>query len=863
MHPDGSGAGLSRVEAAARLAHDGPNVIPAARSAGRWRHLAAQFTHFFAAMLWAAAALAALGGMPELAAAIVAVVVVNGLFVFAQEFRADRAAARLRSMLPQRARVRRDGVVVEVDVADLVVGDVVLLEAGDRVSADLRLVTARGLSMDTSTLTGESVPEQPGEGDAISAGTFVVEGVAEAQVVATGAATRFAGIVTLTQQAARPVSPLTLELRRVVRAVTGIAVGAGGTFFVVAVIVGIGARDGLLLAVGVTVALVPEGLLPTVTLSLARGAQRMADRHALVRRLEAVETLGSTTFVCTDKTGTLTRNEMSVVEVWTPTGTAVVDGAGYGPEARIEATDPVRSGLARLALAAVRCSSGRVVRHDDAWVPRGDPMEAALHALARRVGVDVEAEERTNPAEGQVPFDPRRRRMSVAVDGQLLVKGAPESVLPCCTATRAGETGAAYEALDRLAARGLRVLAVAVRDLVPGGETLSVSSEVDLELLGLVGIEDPPRPGARAAVEACRQAGVRVAMVTGDHPATALGIASEIGLAGEEAVVVEGAHLPLDDDELGELVDHDGVVVARVAPEDKLRIARVLQARGHVVAMTGDGVNDGPALQEADIGVAMGLGGTDVAREAADLVLLDDDFATIVAAIAEGRATFSNIRRFLSYHLTDNVAELTPFVVWALSGGRFPLALGVLQILALDIGTDLLPALALGGEPPAQDVLERSPSGRHLIDRPLLVRVFGVLGPAEALVEMTTFTVALLLAGWRLGDGDPATSTLAAASGAAFSAVVFGQMANAFACRSARRPPWRLGWMSNRLLVAAVAVELAALAGFLFLGPLADALDQAPPDPWPFVLALATAPAVLAADASYKLVLARLVARRS
>jgi magnesium-transporting ATPase (P-type) len=342
-------------------------------------------------------------------------------------------------------------------------------------------------------------------------------------------------------------------------------------------------------------------------------------------------------------------------------------------------------------------------------------------------------------------------------------------------------------------------------------------------------------------------------MVTGDHPATARAIAVQVGLIapGSDELVVVGRDLPDDAAVLGALLDRDGAVVARVSPEDKLRIARALRLRGHVVAMTGDGVNDAPALSEAAIGVAMGRSGTDVAREAADLVLLDDDFATIVAAVEQGRSTFSNIRRFLTYHLTDNVAELTPFVVWALSGGRFPLALGVLQILALDIGTDILPALALGAEPPAPGALDRPPIRHHLLDRKLFRRAFGVLGPVEAVVEMTAFAAVFVASGWRPGDSFPSGTTLLAASGAAFTAVVLGQAANAFACRSSVLPPWRLR-RQNRLLLGAVAAELAMLVGFLYIPPIARLLDQAPPTPVGFAVAVLAVPAVLAADALSK-----------
>jgi magnesium-transporting ATPase (P-type) len=371
-------------------------------------------------------------------------------------------------------------------------------------------------------------------------------------------------------------------------------------------------------------------------------------------------------------------------------------------------------------------------------------------------------------------------------------------------------------------------------------------------VFGLLALQDPPRDEVAASLATCRAAGIKVAMLTGDHPTTARAIAAQVGLLGPEGIVLQGHDLPDDEAALGEVLDHDGVVISRVTPEDKLRITTALQRRGHVVAMTGDGVNDAPALREADIGVAMGRSGTDVAREAADLVLLDDDFATIVAAVEQGRATFSNIRRFLTYHLTDNVAELTPFVIWALTGGSFPLALGVLQILCLDIGTDLLPALALGAEPANPEVMHRPPERRHLIDGTLIRRVFGVLGPTEAIVEMAAFSVALAVAsGWPVAPA-PEGRALLAASGAAFAAVIFGQMATAFACRSATRPVHRLGVTGNRLLIAAVVSSALALAGFLLVPPVADVLEHAAPPATGLVVALLAIPAVLTADALHK-----------
>ena len=554
--------GLAAAEARERLLRDGANLVPKARGPALWRRLARQLTHFFAVMLWVASCLALVAGMPALAVAIVVVVVVNGTFAFVQEHRAERAAQALQDLLPRRATVRRDGRAVEVDAAELVVGDVLLLAQGDRICADARLLVGWGLALDTSHLTGESVLDWPAAGDELFGGTFVVEGEGEAEVVRTGAATRLAEIAALTTAGHRPPTRLAKELGRVVRIMSLAALSVGGGFFLIAEAVGLSGRDGFLFAVGVTVALVPEGLLPTVTLSLAGAAQRMAGRHALVRRLEAVETLGSTTFICTDKTGTLTANRMQVVEAWTPAGRVRVTGDGYAPTAAVDASPAAVPALRRLAADAARCGEGRAVRHEGDWVAEGDPMEAAIVTFARRLDVDLEADERARPKAGLVPFDPVRRRMAVAVGHDMVVKGAPETVLPHV----ARHDGQVTAEIDGMAARGLRILAVAGRRLA-GRDRLDAGAEEGLELLGLLGLEDPPRPEAAAAVAACRQAGIRLAMVTGDHPATARAVAVEVGLADAGGPVVEGGDLPADDDALGELIDRDGIVLARVRPD--------------------------------------------------------------------------------------------------------------------------------------------------------------------------------------------------------------------------------------------------------------------------------------------------------
>ena len=836
---------------AERRARWGRNELPAAAVRPWWRHLLDQMVHFFALLLWAAAVLALIGGLPELAIAIVAVIVVNGLFAFAEERSAERAAHRLRDLLPRQVSVVRDGHRQLVDAADLVPDDVVLLEAGDRVPADLRLDEGLALEVDTSLLTGESVPDRPDDGSQIPGGAFVVEGEATGTVVATGSRTQLAGIARLTEQTRPPRTPLEVELRRLVRTIATIAVGVGAAFFVVGGLLGLAPADGLVFAIGVTVALVPEALLPTVTLSLAIGAQRMARRNGLVRELTSVETLGSVTFICTDKTGTLTRNQMQVVRVWTPQGELRIAGEGYDPDGSVDGEG--RQAATTLAEAALSCSTGRAVQTPDGWVAHGDPMEAAIDTLVRRVGGRAQG-----PAPlARFPFDPRRRMMSVVVGDTVVVKGAPDAVLDRCVD--------ALDARDHvrvLADQGLRTLAVASRAVAAAPPTTAAQAESDLRLLGVLGFLDPPRSQVRASIETCRTAGIRVAVVTGDHPATAEAVAAEVGLLDHGRLVLTGAELPESDEDLAELIDRDGVVIARVSPEDKLRVARALQVRGHVVAMTGDGVNDAPALREADVGVAMGRSGSDVAREAADLVLLDDDFATIVAAIEQGRATFHNVRRFLTYHLTDNVAELFPLVVWSLSAGRVPLALGVLQILALDLATDTFSAVALGSEPARSTVMHRGPVSGRLLDAVTAWRAFGVLGPTEALTAFAAFLAVLATGGWTLGDPAPSSALLAAASGAYFLTVVLTQTANAQACRSTRRAPWQLGLLTNPLLLAASALELA-VAVLMLQTPVAAFLGQAPPGALGWQIALAAAGLLLLVDLAWKVVRGRVTAPRS
>jgi potassium/sodium efflux P-type ATPase len=578
-------------------------------------------------------------------------------------------------------------------------------------------------------------------------------------------------------------------------------------------------------------------------------ATRMAGHGSLVRRLESVETLGCTTVICTDKTGTITTNQMTVRAVVLPHGRYTVTGSGYDPAGAILTSDGRPLSEAKLAEVrrvlhvAALCTDARVEQQDDRWHCIGDPTEGALVVLAKKGGLERETEEGAAPRVREFPFESERRRMStvhILPTGayEVVAKGSPEAILPLCKAIRTNEVASPLgidgereilAAVDSLAVKGLRVLAFARREIdgpLPG---TARDAEGEMEFLGLVGMADPVRPEAPEAVARCRRAGIRVVMITGDHPATAMSVARESGLAAH--TVMLGSELPDSDEALGTLLSTHGPVVARVAPEQKLRIARALQARGEVVAMTGDGVNDAPTLRQADIGVAMGKTGTDVAREAADVVLLDDNFAHIVEAVEEGRAAFDNVKRFLTYHLTDNVAELTPFVVWALSGGSIPLMISVLQVLALDIGTDLLPALALGAEKPEPGLMDRPPRPRaaRLLDGRLLGRAFGFLGPVEAAASMAMLPLgAALFFGWPadplpMGGVDKATL-----SAMVFAAIVVMQMANAFECRATPASLFSIGPLSNRLLVGAVAMEAVVLVAFVYVTPIWRALGQHP-----------------------------------
>jgi P-type Ca2+ transporter type 2C len=891
-------AGLSSGEAARRLARDGANALEEVPPTGALRSFAGNVTHLMAVLLWVGGGLALVAELPQLAVAVWTVNVINGGFSTWQEHRAEQAVRALRALLPATARVLRDGAERQVQATELVIGDVLLLAEGDRISADARVVAAHELRVDQSALTGESRPVRRTAGalpgatgsaaeqlNVVFAGTMVTSGSGTAVVFATGMGTEFGGIADLTQSMEREQSPLQRELATLSRVVGAIAVAVGVVFFALAqLLTAMPLERGLVFALGMIVAFVPEGLLPTVTLALAMGTQRMAARQALVKRLSAVEALGSTTVICTDKTGTLTANQMTVRTLVQADTRIDVGGIGYAPLGGFTRRGREVADLGADVLELVRtgalANDARLrppAEGETDWSVVGDPTEAALLVLARKAGLDQTDEASARPRVADHPFDAERKLMStVHREGTrhvLRVKGAPVELLDRCTQIRIDgrdlpldDAGRAQvlQKNDELSREALRVLGMAVRDLgSAGAATPRDALEQELVWLGLVGMLDPPREAVGAAVATCRRAGIRIMMITGDYGVTAESIARRIGLFGpdEEARIVNGAELDATSEEELQRIVADDVIVARATPAQKLRVVAALQANGEVVAVTGDGVNDAPALKRADIGVAMGVSGTDVAREAADIVLLDDDFASIVAAVEEGRAVYANVRRFTGYIFTSNTPEAVPFVLFGLSGGRIPIALDVMHILAVDLGTDLVPALGLGAEPPEPGLMDQPPRRRdeHLVTPALLRRSYLWLGPIQAAVTMGAFLLAYRAMGVEAGWLELPSSgrTYASATAAALAAVVTTQIGNLFAHRTARASIRSVGFGGNRLLWIGVASELAVILAIVYLPPLQRVVGTAPFPAWLWLPLLAAAPTLLIVDEVRKALLRR------
>lgn len=881
---DSSAAGLTSDQAAKLQAKYGKNLIQAAKKKSPVLAFLSNFTHLMAILLWAAGIIALVAGMPELCVAVWLVNLINGCFSFWQEHQADKATEALKKMLPSYVNVIRDGQQSQVLAEDLVPGDIMVLAEGDKISADGRVVRASDLQVDQSTLTGESNPvrktadavleadltaaETP---NLVFAGTSVSEGNGRVVVTKIGMATEFGKIASLTQNMEDSESPLQRQLDRLTKQVTLFALCMGIVFFLLDVLfVHNGLASSFIFALGMVVAFIPEGLLPTVTLSLAMAVQRMSKRNALVKKLSSVEALGSTSVICTDKTGTLTQNEMTVNHLWTCEREYEVTGVGYAPKGDIEgdgekwlAAD--NNELRLLVAGGALCSNARLVAPEEEggrYTVLGDPTEACLLVSAQKAGLTLEDLEREMPRVRELPFESRRKRMTTihqlkrpfeGASRIAFVKGAPNEVVRLSEHVRCrGEVAPMSDEMrerimaanDGYAANGLRVLALAYRPLRADDDSIPRSMsdytpdniECGLTFVGLLVMQDPPRPEVAAAVAECRRAGIRVVMITGDYGLTAVSIARKIGIVqGERPRVFSGVELEkTSDEELKEALKGE-VVFARMAPEQKLRVVENLQQMGEIVAVTGDGVNDSPALKKADIGVAMGITGTDVAKEAADMILTDDNFASIVHAIEEGRAVYANIRKFMLYILNSNVPEAVPSAIYLLSGGAVPLPLTTMQILTIDLGTDMLPALGLGTEPPEADVMSRPPRDPNepLLSGKVMRKAFLWYGMLGALFSFAAFMFCQIMNGWHpgitmFGVGADLDPVYVRATTMALAAIVFTQIGEVWNCRTETASVFAAGLFSNKQINKGILFEIVLIVFITLFPPFQGVFHTSP-----------------------------------
>ncbi|MCX5869677.1 MAG: cation-transporting P-type ATPase [Deltaproteobacteria bacterium] len=819
--------GLGPDQVARRLKEFGPNELATAAKKNYLLAYLGQYSNFFAILLEVAALLSFVAdhyapdeGSDILGYAILVAVIVNATFTFWQEYRADKAMEELLKLMPTKVSLRRDGKLVATTASEIVPGDIMLLEEGDKVAADGILIEANSLYLNLSSLTGESAPvardllsgeaKRPLDAkNMVFAGTTVLSGSGVVVASATANATEFGKIASLTKNVRKAITPMQREIIHITRILTVIALLMGCFFFALGLFSGKGVVLASTFAIALIVANVPEGLLPTIALSLSLASQRMARRNALIKNLDSVETLGSVTVICTDKTGTLTRNEMTVKLLWLAGGEQVsISGEGYREPGEFsfdrqnESTENRLAVLLTAGLLNCRASIDEEGLH-------GDPTELALVAAARKKGIKAPEMKKVQ----EFIFTSERKMMSsIFQEGDetwLFAKGAVEALLPKCIFNLAADdsvqpfTDVAREAVlakaKEFESQALRVLVIARNDK---------ADEEGLTLLGLAAIMDLPRHGVSEAVATCKAAGIRAMMITGDNPRTAAAIARQIGMDHDR--VITGLELEdMGDDRLEEILAKETVLFARMASSQKLRIATALQNAGEVVAMTGDGVNDAPALKKADIGIAMGVSGSEVAKEAADMVLLDDNFSSIVIAIEEGRTVYFNVKKFVTYILSHNAPELVPYILQFFL--KIPLPLSVIQIISIDLGSDMLPGLALGSERPEKNIMNRPPVSRKekILDREVFLRGYFFLGIIEASAAMTAFLSFLLLHGWQYGTvtlADPLLHRQAMTM--TLLGVVSCQMSNGWTMRSWEFSIFSLRIFSNRLMVVATAVNL-------------------------------------------------------
>ncbi|OJT22528.1 cation transporter [Archangium sp. Cb G35] len=846
--------GLSGSEARARFERHGPNVLQRVSGDSPLQLLWRQVNNPLIWVLLASAALAIALGKVTDGLIVLAVVVLNTLIGFVQEFRAGKAIEALTQMVPENATVLRDGQKQTVPAAELVPGDVVLLASGDKVPADVRLLAARNLQVEEAALTGESVPSEKrlepvdasaGVGDRTSmafGGTHVTYGTGTAVVVATGNATELGRISQLLREAVDLQTPLTKALAIISRYITGAILVISLVLLGVGLLRGYKVAESLMAAITLAVAAIPEGLPAIVTIALAIGVQYMAARRAIIRKLPAVETLGSTTVICSDKTGTLTRNEMTVQALWTPSNTWSLSGVGYSPQGELrregQPPGPPTEDARELLVAGVLCNDAALRPMDGVWELTGDPTEGALLAAAEKAGLKVDDSRERHARVDVIPFESENQFMATLnEDGKggrvILLKGAPEVVLRRCTHD-GPDAGKVLAEVERLASRGMRVLAMASK-AVPASHGGLRPEDVTggFRLLGLEGMIDPPREEAIQAVKACHTAGITVKMITGDHAKTAEAIGEQLGIL-EGGRAVTGAQLAeMDETRLREVATSSNVF-ARVAPEHKLRLVRALQKEGHVVAMTGDGVNDAPALKQANIGVAMGITGTAVSKEAADIILTDDNFASIAAAVEEGRRVYDNLIKSLAFVLPTNlglafilIVGVAFFPIMRLGGEDVPLlAMLPTQLLWINLVATVALALPLAFEAREPDVMQRLP--RHP-DAPVLSR-FVLMRTILVAVLMCAGATGLFL--WEynadLRKGLPHELALAEAQTMAVTTVIMFQIFYMLNCRSLRDSVFRIGLFSNPVVYAGIGLLVLLQLGFIYLPFMQRVFDTAP-----------------------------------
>ena len=871
--------GLSSQEALKRLKEYGKNEIVQKKPESMAKKFLANFTSLMALLLWGGGIMAIISGSLELGISIFCVNLINGLFSFVQEFKAEKATNALQKMLPANVRVVRDGEEQKIEAVDVVPGDIMILEEGDKISADARILRSSDFKADQSTLTGESDPIRKSsdalqqecsylEADnMIFSGTSAAAGTCRALVVSTGMNSEFGKIANLTSNTEKTLSPLQKELNILTKQIALIAFSIGLVFFIVAVFfVKDPVMEAFLFALGMIVAFIPEGLLPAVTLSLALAVQKMAKEHALVKKLSAVETLGCTNVICSDKTGTLTQNEMTVNHLWMMRSELKVTGEGYAPkgeirDSKIVVTVQKSYDLELLLCGGALCTNAKLIPPEegkDRYTVLGDPTEACLSVAAQKGGVKLDEMIRQYPRIMELPFDSRRKRMTTIhqlkdpFEGSrriAFVKGSPKEVMELCQRCFDGSSSRdmndhdrerIMEANDRYARDGLRVLAIAYRPLRKEDDTLpdsireynSENIERDLTFVGLVAMQDPPRNEVKDAVELCHHAGIKIIMITGDYGLTAESIARKIGIIkSEDAKVISGSELAeMDDTQLKKVLEGE-VVFARMAPEQKYRIVCALQEMGNIVAVTGDGVNDSPALKKADIGIAMGITGTDVAKEAADMILSDDNFATIVRAIEEGRTVYNNIRKFLRYIFDSNAPEAAASVVYLLSGGLIPLPLTIMQILTIDIGTDMVPALGLGAEVSEASVMHQPPrsSNERLLNRNVIFVGFIWYGLIGTMFALGGYFLANYLHGWPIQALAAERSRVyAEATTMMLAGVVFSQIGMVLNNRTDIESVFKRGLFSNRYINIGIVVEVILLLAIIYIPFLNGIFNTAP-----------------------------------